>query len=491
MTGDIGVLDKKVILTEYCWHEGKKTGFYDSEYDEGGMFVWTEKRFLLMQPENFRYLYLKLGTDRECHLHVAWAGNSRELPLLQGWHLYTLDLQSEEGKMLLFTVEVDRSDIEDPRELGVMVRSIEHGSDPKRYSETVSFIENKKKNLEEFHTGKSRLESVPVKLRIAMENRCDIANSKPCVYCAWDWAKKLERGSPDFNSDFIHALGKYLTYSEEVVDCSHGEPLLKREFGMLIEHLGRNGRKVAFTSNGRLLTKKRREMLLGNNIEVNISIDSATEDGYRKFRGEGFEKIVNNLSALCEEKKAHSNLPTLITSFIVMRSTMHEIENYIDLLYQIGVDRVRFRALLIGDIYDDFVGSGENSAFRYRDEILSAEELDNVASQIEHAAGKTGTPVIIEWKAFVNNQRIDRCTPLCSEPWQCLYVLNRGITPCCYGKQPIATLEGVENGALENFLDDTWNSEVLVEIREKLVKHQLADYCKNTPSCPIVKKIKR
>jgi len=483
------VPDKIEVLTGHALDEKRTMGFHDLEHDEEGPFAWSKKHFHLMPNESFRYLYLKLGTDRECLLHITWADNSELITLIHGWYLYALDLRNEDKKALNFTVEIDRTNADEPRELGVMVRSIEYDNNPQRYCETVNLIENRNNNIKEFHAGKSKLKSLPVKLRIAMEKRCDIANRQPCVYCAWDWTKNLEHGSPDFDSEFVHSLGKYLTHCEEVVDCSHGEPLLNREFGTLIKHLGRNGRRVAITSNGQLLIKKHRDALLGENVELNVSIDSASKEGYLKYRGEGFEKITKNLTALCLEKKEHSNLPELITSFIVMRSNKHEINDYIGLMQQIGVDRIRFRALLKDSIYDDFVSNRADSTFQYRDEILTTEELDCLAGKIEEVTAITGMPVIIEWKAFVENQQTDKNKPLCSEPWQCLYVLNRGIIPCCFGKNSIGTLDGVENSKLENFLDNTWNSGVLLEMREKLAKRQLSDYCKNTPSCPIVKKI--
>ncbi len=65
------------------------------------------------------------------------------------------------------------------------------------------------------------------------------------------------------------------------------------------------------------------------------------------------------------------------------------------------------------------------------------------------------------------------------EPWTSLYILRRGVLPCCYGGHPIAEMEG--HGA-------AWNSEIVQEIRSELAQGRFHVYCLRSPSCPIVRK---
>ncbi len=69
--------------------------------------------------------------------------------------------------------------------------------------------------------------------------------------------------------------------------------------------------------------------------------------------------------------------------------------------------------------------------------------------------------------------------PLCLEPWKSLYILRRGIFPCCYGGAPVAPM-----GAHR----EAWNSPLLQAIRGKLAAGRFHDYCLRSPACPIVRK---
>jgi hypothetical protein len=67
----------------------------------------------------------------------------------------------------------------------------------------------------------------------------------------------------------------------------------------------------------------------------------------------------------------------------------------------------------------------------------------------------------------------------CLEPWKSLYILRRGILPCCYGGAPIATMEEY---------DAAWNSPTLQAIRTELARGRFHEYCQKSPACPIVRK---
>jgi MoaA/NifB/PqqE/SkfB family radical SAM enzyme len=69
--------------------------------------------------------------------------------------------------------------------------------------------------------------------------------------------------------------------------------------------------------------------------------------------------------------------------------------------------------------------------------------------------------------------------PLCTEPWKSLYILRRGIMPCCYGSSPIASME--EHA-------ETWNGPLMQEIRRDLAGGRFHEYCLSAEACPIVRK---
>ena len=68
---------------------------------------------------------------------------------------------------------------------------------------------------------------------------------------------------------------------------------------------------------------------------------------------------------------------------------------------------------------------------------------------------------------------------MCLEPWKSLYILRRGVFPCCYGGEPIAPMNGYR---------EAWNSPRMQGIRGELAAGRFHEYCLKSASCPIVRK---
>lgn len=69
--------------------------------------------------------------------------------------------------------------------------------------------------------------------------------------------------------------------------------------------------------------------------------------------------------------------------------------------------------------------------------------------------------------------------PACLEPWKSLYVLRRGVMPCCYGDRPLAPMGEYR---------ETWNAPILQDIRRHIARGEFHAYCLGSQSCPIVRK---
>jgi len=79
----------------------------------------------------------------------------------------------------------------------------------------------------------------------------------------------------------------------------------------------------------------------------------------------------------------------------------------------------------------------------------------------------------------VNEEIGETGMPLCREPWENLYILRRGILPCCYGN-PI--------GYSFDEYAEAWNSPQIQEIRRYLSQGKLSPYCLECLGCPIVQR---
>jgi hypothetical protein len=242
-------------------------GFYPPESDIDGAFCWTRPRFSLQRARGSRYLALYLSRpDSTSQLRLTDDRRiATRVSLAAGWHWYSLDL----GSALRETVEcnvdapLDRSNGIAPR--GVMIRAMAWHNSSRRHARIERARANAIMNEQEYQSGAVVMQSVPPYLRLTMEIRCNIANDKPCVYCAWKWMKNQEVGSPSANVAFIRALEPYLSVAKVVNDSSYGEPPLHPEFAEIVDLISTDERAFSFASNGKTLRRKVRRALLGRN----------------------------------------------------------------------------------------------------------------------------------------------------------------------------------------------------------------------------------
>ena len=72
--------------------------------------------------------------------------------------------------------------------------------------------------------------------------------------------------------------------------------------------------------------------------------------------------------------------------------------------------------------------------------------------------------------------------PACTEPWKSLYILRRGVFPCCYGGVSIAPMDEYR---------EAWNGPLMQDIRRDLLAGRFHEYCIRSPACPIVRKLQQ
>jgi len=452
-----------------------------------GPFCWAEGRFSVRLNAPTRFLLLDACYYGERGSLQIAGGNSlcTRIEIGRGWKRYSVDLGTAQTGTLRFELDKVIPVKEDSRELGLMLRRLEGFSCPQRFRELEAQIRNAELNERERLAGETTLRSVPPKLRITIEKRCNI--SPRCVYCEWDWAKSLEaKNDLDFSLDTLRNLGDFYNHAMEIVDCSYGEPFLNRDLKDLVDDFDRQAKHFEMTSNGQVMSREKIDMLLGKSVIVYFSLDAANAESYRRYRNDEFETLVTNVREICRRKKQHGGRPSVIVSFIAMKSNFREFPEFIDLVADLGVDAVKLRSLYHeGAMLKEEVQRA-GYAFRYRDEVLDLETLRDFIVAARETADRKGIPLFVDVDDF---QPTESEGPLCSEPWETLYLLNRGIMPCCFGKKPLATLDGVAPGELGSFVAETFNGPAYRELRKGLAAGELPRYCREAKSCPIVKKV--
>ncbi len=118
-----------------------------------------------------------------------------------------------------------------------------------------------------------------------------------------------------------------------------------------------NAKTIRILSNGMLFTpKKWEEFYKGKenaNIWVYISIDAATKETYEQIRRGGkFEILLKNLKFISELRK-NNIINYFRINFVVQRKNFKEMEQFIKLGIELGVDNVFFTKILNWGTYSD------------------------------------------------------------------------------------------------------------------------------------------
>lgn len=428
----------------------------------------------------------------------------------------------------------------DLRELAVRVRPPVVHADRARHLHIERQHQNAVRNVREMLEGQARPESTPRMLGIDMYGVCNV--KPPCVYCDWDAAKDLEGENVEapFTRETIEEWGEFYDNASSLVNCSIGEPFMMKNFDELLDIFGEGGKVMEIVTNGQILTERNIERLLGRDIDLYISLDAATPETYAKLRNDRFEQILANLRRLIAAKGGTRGLPRVHLVFMPMPVNLHELDAFVELCAELEVDRLVLRPLNFSASLDlEWKRGGYD--FSYQDELLPFDELIRISGRAaelgrahgvkivdqldfggameemfaeQYSAGRDAVgqasgrdqqpaavaadigppvaatdpvlPVVGEPRAEPAGSAPaelpslgEEKVPLCTEPWKSLYILRRGVLPCCYGSTPIAPMSDYRQA---------WTSPLLQEIRRDLAAGRFHSYCLNSPACPIIRK---
>jgi hypothetical protein len=282
------------------------------------------------------------------------------------------------------------------------------------------------------------------------------------------------------------------------------------------------------TTNGQILTDRNIQTLLGRQIDIHVSLDAGTAETYAKLRNSRFQPILDNLRRLVEAKGGPNHWPRLNLVFMPMKVNVHELDQFIQICAELRVDRLVLRPLNYSDRLELNWDRG-GYRFEYQRELLPFEQLVRVSGRAAELCRRAGvelsdqmdfsgaigaqferlfeegrasvTPSIRESRSAPVATPIQSCpdaasiheelpageipslgaemTPACTEPWKSLYILRRGVFPCCYGGQPVAPMGQYRSA---------WNSPLMQAIRTDLARGRFHDYCLQSPACSIVRK---
>ena len=470
--------------------------WHDLEFDGHTAFRWSKRvSGLFVNPRaKTGLLAMRLGYPE--HLKpptvIVEGLSSHELAIRRGWDTYFVPVAPipDGTPQIRIRVEHVSDSTGHTGERGIMaseIRILPLALAPADLvGATSNVAQNRMTNDVEWKQGQVKLSTFPPHLRIDLETRCNI--SPPCAYCGFNAVKDVEKQTDyQFSPLLLREMGSFFDNAETVLDCSYGEPLLSGDLRETVELTETCGKRFDFTTNGQLLGSNIQDALLGKNIIVHVSLDASSSALYSLYRNDKFDVVIDNIASLCRKKRGYHNLPHVIVSHLAMRSNVGHFEEFAALMQHVGVDAIKIRTLAVDPLTQGDVVERDARGFDYSREILELQEFRDFVEKARACTERRGLQFLndLDFGIFPLGRTP---VPICEEPWKTLYFFRRGVFPCCFGNLPLFAPDRRGDMPLDRFLAHVWNSEPFQEIRAHLARGELSPYCRESPSCLVVKR---
>lgn len=182
---------------------------------------------------------------------------------------------------------------------------------------------------------------------------CNLA----CKMCSMHEQKKflLSRGRQvDIDSA---AIKKVIRETKEIgtktILFIGGEPFLKKDLFDLIDYAKGFSLNSIIVTNGVLLNEERIKACFACGVDwLSISLDAATEDTFRKIRGENILGIiVKNIEFLNQLKKdMKKESPRISAVCTIMNDNLEELPEVVNLCKKLGIERIIFQPVVSNNI---------------------------------------------------------------------------------------------------------------------------------------------
>lgn len=360
--------------------------------------------------------------------------------------------------------------------------------------------QNQQLMIQEHARGRLAVANLPTMFTLESTSICNLR----CVMCPHSIGDVARpRHMPE---EILAALSGALPVARQVQLHGIGEPLASPAFWRALDvKTFDEDADVNINTNLTLLNDRRIERLLaaGPKLTLNVSLDAATADTYRKIRGAEFSEVVANLARLREGRGQRTH-PRILVNMTLMRTNIEEVVALVDLACDLRLDGVflghlnrysrramaRYRQSRGGWDFDYArEGLWNHTALsnlwigraldRGRSRGIEVFVDQNKAVWFDPAASNAETPVDDASRAAQPQERESQETVKdCRYPWQWAMVTTDGaVRPCCYG----STVGHLS----ESGFDAIWNGPAMQSLRRDVKADRINTVCA-AASCKFV-----
>lgn len=286
----------------------------------------------------------------------------------------------------------------------------------------------------------------PLRLQVEVTNRCNIN----CIMCSRH-KNPLQLG--DMSPDLYDKVVAISEHAQETILFGYGEPIVSKAFYELLPRL-RSSRFVFYT-NGLIMTPRLLDRILSEARpklhSLVFSIDGGTAETYNRIREQSsYEKVMENLAAMVEYRKAKGLKYSIPVEFVAMRDNVRELPALFEQLDRAGADRLDVSHLVVWD-----EELRDQSLFYHQD--LCREAFAEVAAVAKGRRLHLDLP-------YAFGAPPSQELPSCPLPWRYVMVSFEGdVRACCFA--PDVLTMGSLNA--EPF-GEIWHNQKYRELRRSL-----------------------
>lgn len=299
----------------------------------------------------------------------------------------------------------------------------------------------------------------PITITLELVNRCNLK----CVMC-WTDNHVMKKGVLSLEQ-ITNILNKFRDEGSPIPAVIVGlgsEPLLYKEVKDVILACKTAGvMDIFFGTNAVLLDEELSYFLIEQGVtRLEVSLDAATEETYRKIRSKDKLNIVeSNIRKFVEIRNSlGKKIPVVRLAFVVQDKNYHERELFLKKWEGI-VDYIDFQQL--SDFSSVSVNLGKDLAFYLFDDETDDEKkrlTDKLRDELVSKNGVGGSDLF------------------CPYPFNSLNVWANGdISPCCCFHGRALTIGNID----EKQLDEVWRGPELKALRQEILDGRLNRVCRN------------
>ena len=186
----------------------------------------------------------------------------------------------------------------------------------------------------------SQVRYLPTKLQLETTNRCNLR----CIECyRTNLNFKADLGDLSFQN-FRAIVGQF-PYLRGISLFGLGEPLMNHELGDMLAYLRRERPEVRpyITTNATLLDDARAAMLVGQRVDLTVSLNAATPETYKRTTGDTryeISAIIDNLKRFSAVARQADLRFTIC--MVIMNENVAEIPAYVHLAHEVGAGEAYF-----------------------------------------------------------------------------------------------------------------------------------------------------